>query len=93
MDDREIYLMPRIAAADFPQLQRLMVGEEDFPVDFGGWQSLWDRRRREEEVEHGYRVVIVDVPVAGFEKFCQDRGAAPGWAWLGRYIAELAARA
>ncbi|HTR86222.1 MAG TPA: hypothetical protein VMI56_17190 [Reyranella sp.] len=92
MDDREIYLMPRVAEADFPRLREIMKAEEDFPAEYTAWLSLWARRRREEEQDHGYRVVFVDVPPAGFERYCLDRKAEPSWAWLGRYIAELAGR-
>ena len=68
-EEREIYLMPRITEAAFPELLELMVGEEDFPRTFREWTALWERRRLVEERDHGYDVVFIDVVPASLASY------------------------
>ena len=89
-EEREIYLMPRITEAAFPELLELMVGEEDFPRTFREWTALWERRRLEEERDHGYDVVFIDVVPVSFANYCELLDLPTNWRGLGQYIAVLA---
>jgi hypothetical protein len=89
-EEREIYLMPRITEAAFPELLELMVGEEDFPRTFREWTALWERRRLMEERDHGYDVVFIDVIPASFASYCELLDFPTDWRGLGQYIAVLA---
>ncbi len=91
-DEREIYLMPRVTASAFPDLLELMAGEDDFPRTFAEWTALWERRRFEEERDHGYQVVFVDVVPAGFAIFCRNMNFPPNWGALGQFITAKAGR-
>jgi hypothetical protein len=89
-DDREIYLMPRVAESAFPALFDLMAGEGDFPPTYPTWMALWAKRRLEEERDHGFRVVFVDVVPAALKAFLQKRDSHGSWDALGHFIAVLA---
>jgi len=92
MDEREIYLMPRIAEADFPALRELMKGEDDFPATYAEWTAYWNKRRLEEERDHDYDVVFIDVIPASFASYCELPNFSTNWRGLGQYIAVLVGR-
>lgn len=91
MDEREIYILPRTAAATFDELRNLMVGEEDFPSSFDEWTKLWAGRHIEEERE-GRKIVLIEVVPAAFAKFCKTRDLPCSWNTLGQFIAAKAQR-
>jgi hypothetical protein len=90
-DEREIYLMPKVAEAAFAELQALMISEEEFPRGFGEWAALWDDRRKEEE-SNGYNVRFVDIVPEAFAKFCSTRKIPCSWTTLGQFITAKAGR-
>lgn len=91
-DDRpQPYLLPRLTEAAFPDLQVLMMAEEEFPRSYEEWQSLWDDRRREEE-GNGFKVIWIDVIPEAFAKFCRARSKPASWITLGDYITAKAGR-
>ena len=92
MDQRETYLMPRITEADFPELRELMKDEGDFPATYAEWPAYWKKRRLEEERDHKYDVVFIDVIPASFANYCELLNFPANWRGLGRYIAVLAGR-
>lgn len=90
-DEREIYLMPRVAESAFAELKPMMKNEEEFPRTFGEWEALWDDRRKEEE-GNGYNVRFVDVVPEAFAKYCSSRKLPCSWTTLGQFITAKAGR-
>lgn len=91
MSDREIYPMPQLSEASFPDLAMLMRSETNFPATYAEWQALWLRRRREEE-QRGFRVIFVDVRPAAFAQFCKGfiPPLPPSWGALTKFVGNLA---
>ena len=71
MEERDAYLLPRVAEADFSEPLALMRGEVQFPTAFSDWQALWDRRRRDEH-DNGRRVVYVEMLPAALATYCSS---------------------
>lgn len=91
MEDRKVFLMPRVKEADFPSLRALMKNEAGFPATFDQWHVYWATRQQQEQAK-GFRPAYLDVSVTAFHLFLAARKTNASWAALAAYMAAIAHR-
>jgi len=91
MEDRKVFLMPRVKEAEFPALRALMKNELGFPATFDQWHVYWATRQQQEQAK-GFKPAYLDVSVTAFQLFLAARKTDASWAALAAYMAAIAYR-
>lgn len=91
MDERKVFLMPRVAQADFATLRALMRNQPDFPATYDLWHVFWATRQQREEGK-GFRPAFIDVNVAHFQIFLAARKMTGNWKALAAFMAAISHR-
>jgi hypothetical protein len=91
MDQRKVFLMPRVAETDFATLRALMRNQPDFPPTYDRWHVFWAGRQQQEEAK-GFRPAYIDVNVTHFQIFLAARKTAGTWSGLAAFMAAITHR-